>query len=158
MAFELPDIVAAEKTLATTGRWAVRDPRGNSNWLTFVAPLEIDGVTIAGLRLRGTAIISLPDEAVCFQLEYHRPRQHGSALARIEWRPLKGHNNKGLGPKEYRFIETKGCHYHPFDLNWNEASKQLRRATFQSQCQLSNRRRALSNYLNLLGKSLESTG
>jgi hypothetical protein len=67
MPVELPQIVRAEKRLSTSGDWVVRDPIRKSQWLTFVAALEIDGVTIAGLRLRCTAVQNLPDEAVCFQ-------------------------------------------------------------------------------------------
>ena len=64
---------------------------------------------------------------VAFQLEYHRPRQHGSALGRVEWRPIKPHDNNGLGPNEHRFRKIIGTHKHPFDLNWRDAAKQLRR-------------------------------
>jgi hypothetical protein len=158
MALDLPDAFAAQKTLAATGRWAVRDPHRNSQWLTFVAPLEIDGVTIAGLRLRGTAIVNLPDEAVCFQLEYHRPRQQGSALARIEWRPIKGHNNKGLGPKEHQFIEMRGCHHHPFDLNWNGAAKQLRRGNLPIAVPIIQSPQSFIKLLELVGKEFRING
>jgi len=127
MQFELPDLFNAEKVLATTGRWTPRTPLRNSDWLEFIAPLEIDGATIAGLRLRATVIRDMPDRAITCQLEYHRPRQHGAALSRIEWRPLKGHNNKGLGPMEYRYKQIRDCHIHPFDENWRDAAKALRR-------------------------------
>jgi hypothetical protein len=81
MALELPEIWRAQKTLPGASAWIERDPQRRSNYLTFVGALEIDGVSIAELRLRGTAFRDLPDEAVVFQLEYHRPREHGSSLA-----------------------------------------------------------------------------
>jgi len=124
---ELPEIFVAEKTIVSATEWIERDNARHSNLLTMIAHLEIDGVSIPGLRLRGTAFRNLPDRSVTFQLEYHRPRQHGAALSRAEWNPLKGHNNKGLGPKEHRFIPILGSHLHPFELNWNEAQKQLKR-------------------------------
>lgn len=46
---------------------------------------------------------------------------------RIEWRPLKPHNNKNRGPEKYRNVLIKGSHVHPFDLNWNEAPSLVRR-------------------------------
>jgi hypothetical protein len=68
----------------------------------------------------------MPDEHVIFQLEYHRPRQHGGALGRIEWRPIGSHQNKGIGPPEFRFREITGSHIHPFDWNWHHEAKRLR--------------------------------
>jgi hypothetical protein len=35
--------------------------------------------------------------------------------------------NKGIGPPEFRFRKIAKCHIHPFDLNWRDAAKQLRR-------------------------------
>jgi hypothetical protein len=90
--------------------------------------LEIEGVTIAGLRLRATAIKNRPDASVTFQLEYQRPKFPGSALSRVEWRPAGGaHNNRGLGPPEHRNKFITGTHYHPFDLNWQDAASQVGR-------------------------------
>jgi hypothetical protein len=158
MLVELPEIFAASKTLSGTGHWAERDPRRIANSLTFVAPLEIDGVTVAGLRLRGTALKNLPDEAVCFQLEYHQPRQHGSALARVEWRPLRGHNNKGLGPPEFRFIEIRSSHHHPFELNWRNAAKQLRRGNLPIAVPIGQSLQSFVELLAFVGKEFRIKG
>src|SRR5262245_5030143 len=87
MPLELPDIVAAQKTISTPGIWVERDIHRSPAWLTYTAPLEMDGVTIAGLRLRATAIKNRPESCVTFQLEYQRPKFPGSALCRVEWRP-----------------------------------------------------------------------
>ena len=78
---------------------------------------------------RATAIATLPDEQVVFQLEYHGMRVPGGTgpLCRLEWNPKHGkaHNNKGRGPDQYRFIDTFGTHFHPFELNWCEQNGAL---------------------------------
>lgn len=121
---ELPDIVAAEKQLPIALRWT---PRGQ--WLELVSPLDLYGVTLEGLRLCAKALADLPNESVTFQLEYIPPKSNvkGGALWRFEWRPLKGHNNKGNGPPEFKFRELKGSHHHPFQLNWDEQAQSVRR-------------------------------
>jgi hypothetical protein len=70
VALELPEVWKSQKRLwrQHMGSSGIRKVR--SNYLTFVGALEIDGVSIAGLRLRGTVFRDLPDEAVMFQLEY----------------------------------------------------------------------------------------
>jgi hypothetical protein len=127
MALELPQLAVADKTLTTVGPWVDRDAARRSAILTFSSALEIDGVSIAGLRIRCTALKDIRNASVSFQLEYHRPRQHGSALGRVEWRPIKSHNNFGLGPKEHRYLEIDACHVHPFDVNWAACRPDLRR-------------------------------
>lgn len=48
-------------------------------------------------------------------------------MCRIEWRPLKPHDNKGLGPEEFRMRKITESHIHPFDLNWEHSPPQVRR-------------------------------
>jgi hypothetical protein len=114
MPTELPGLISADKLLSIIPAWVERGPDG----LEFTAPLEADGVVIEGLNLRGRARKSLIDREVIFQLEYHRPQIVGGPVCRIEWRPLNAHNNKGLGPKEWRHMLQTGSHHHRFDLNW----------------------------------------
>ena len=111
----LPDFASAQKTLAAAPRWSLK---ANTDQLYISAPLDIEGVTVEGLRLGGTAMESRPDEAVTFQLEYLPAKGHGGPFCRIEWRPLSGHSNKGLGPPEFRFRVQRGSHHHRLDLNW----------------------------------------
>ena len=122
---ELPDIFNANKTLPLRPSWL----KGDNDRVSLVSPLDIDGVTIEGLRLRATAIIPRVEECVTFQVEYIPPRRdvRGGPLARIEWRPLSGHNNKNNGPKEFMNKVMSGSHHHSFALNWNEQSAALRR-------------------------------
>jgi hypothetical protein len=77
--------------------------RGNG-WLVLISPLDIDGVTIEGLNFRAAAKTDRPDESVTFQLEYlpRRKGVKGGPMARIEWLPIRPHNNKFVGPLHLR--------------------------------------------------------
>lgn len=114
MPTKLQNLVTAGKTLVTAPSWVERGPDG----LEFLASMEIDGVVVEGLSLRGRARKSLPDREVVFQLEYRHAQIIGGPVCRIEWRPLSAHCNKALGPKELRHIVQEGSHHHRFDLNW----------------------------------------
>ena len=48
-------------------------------------------------------------------------------MARIEWKPISSHNNKNVGPVEFRFLNQSGSHHHPFALNWEHSASQVRR-------------------------------
>lgn len=124
MAETLLELVEAEKLIAAPAEWS---RAGRSFELKL--PLEIDGVVEEQFFFRATAIATLPDEQVVFQLEYHGMRVPGGTgpLCRLEWNPKlgKAHNNKGRGPDQYRFIDTFGTHFHPFELNWCEQNGAL---------------------------------
>lgn len=99
--------------------------------LTLVVPLEIGGVTVSGLVLRGKTLAARPDQDVMFQIEcLHGDRggRRDRALARIDWRPLHSHNNRGRGPEEWRFFEQIGTHHHAFGLNWLDDEQRMRSA------------------------------
>ena len=124
MVIDLPDLFTATKTLSDLhAGWVERD----SDNLVFVSPLDIDAVTVQGLRLRITARSSLPDEAVTAQIEYHGLRGRYGPLCRLEWRPITGHSNKGIGPPEFRHRLLTGSHHHSFGLNWQYAASAVRR-------------------------------
>jgi hypothetical protein len=120
---DLPALVGAEKVLVVPPAWLERGP----GVLEMTAPLEMDGVAIEGLSLRGTARKSLADRQVIFQLEYHAADVIGGPICRIEWRPLNKHNNRGIGPKELRNIIQDGSHHHRFDLNWDRSQTDVLR-------------------------------
>src|SRR5581483_8590567 len=113
MPTSLPALVAAKKSLTSAPTWVERGPMG----LELTAPLEIDGVVIEGLSLRGRARKPLQDRELIFQLEYRHAQIAGGPCCRIEWRPLSAHNNKALGPRQFRHVLLTGSHHHPFDLN-----------------------------------------
>lgn len=122
MADTLHDLVNAEKLLASSVEWG---PRGRR--LEILIPLEIDEVIEEGFFFRGTALATLPDREMVFQLEYHGVKIPGGTgpLARLEWNSIRPHNNKGKGPEEFRFIDQKPSHVHLFEDNWCEKNGAL---------------------------------
>ncbi len=123
MAIDHQGLFLANKSIVTKPRW--REPGADN--LELVAPLDVDGITVEGFRLRVTASKLYPDENVTFLIEHFAPRGMGGQMARIEWRPLKGHDNKGNGPSGVRHVKMTGSHHHSFDLNWTYAASQVRR-------------------------------
>lgn len=108
----LLNIFAAVKTIPVMAEWV----EGEAGLLTWLAPLAIDGVTVAGLRLRVKALKHEPQAAVTAQLEYISVGKGGS-LDRIDWRPIHRHNNRAKGPDQYQNIVQTGTHHHAFALN-----------------------------------------
>jgi hypothetical protein len=120
----LPDVFHAQKVLSVPRSWAP----GPNGTLNMLLPLDIDGVTVQGLYLRCRARVDLPDEDVFFQLEYPFPGRRDAALARIEWRPLKGHYNSANAPGGLKLLKIAGSHHHSFALNWFAPEERMRAA------------------------------
>jgi hypothetical protein len=123
MTLDIEAFFKADKTIPIPPDWFVLD----SEWIGFACPLDVDGVTLAGFRLQAKAMLRQPDRHVVMQLEHLPPTDKGGAICRIEWRPFSGHNNKGNGPANLRFKDILTSHLHPFDLNWRECEKSVRR-------------------------------
>lgn len=125
MSTELADLFRAEKILPVQPAFKERD----NEWYRLVCPIEIKGVVVEGLQLGGSAMKRLPDESVTIQLEFHPTKggPRGGPLARIEWRPMKGHNNKGIGPPEFQNILIQCTHNHCFEMNWQHSPAAVRR-------------------------------
>lgn len=121
MPVDVPELFASSKALISTLAW-VSGPERNS----FEAPLEIDGVALAGARLRGTVYTSAPQRAVMLQLECHGASNKIGPLDRIDWNPIHTHNNQGKGPPDLRFVRQAGSHHHQFDLNWLPVEQRMR--------------------------------
>lgn len=121
----LRELVESEKIIVSPTDWT----KLGRCALELKLPLEIDGVIEEQFFFRATAMAHLPDQMVTFQLEYHGVRIPGGTgpLCRLEWNPKGGHNNKGRGPAELRFIEKLGTHYHSFSDNWCEKNGALMR-------------------------------
>ncbi|MEL7527478.1 MAG: hypothetical protein AAFN16_16995 [Pseudomonadota bacterium] len=87
--------------------------------LRLSLPLMIDGVVVEGFTLIGHTLVDLPHRNVAFLLNYKDPMgfDRGIHVAKAEWRPIKGHNNKGWGPEEFRLKEQTHSHCHCFDDN-----------------------------------------
>ena len=111
----LPPLIAATKTLASTPKWAELDDQFN-----FIVPLDIGGVTQIGLRLRGKCSRDYADQNVTFQIEYQfRGISKPVPVTRIDWRPLKPHQNRDIGPIEWRLVRFHLSHIHPFRENYD---------------------------------------
>lgn len=125
MQVDLSILYAASKTVSASAKWKFRD----SEWMQLIAPLDIDGVTVEGLSFRATAMRKRPDEAVSFQLEYsaQSPNSKSLPFARVEWKPLRPHRNKKIGPVELHNIPQAGSHNHDFWLNWRHSEKAVRK-------------------------------
>lgn len=123
MPINFTEVFEAQKALAIAPSWSPR----NSEGLEIVCPLSIDGVIIQGLQFRATARVRLPDEMLTFQVEYHPDTEAGGPLARIEWRPMSPHNNKGVGPVEWQHKLITGCHHHPFAMNMEFAESEVKK-------------------------------
>lgn len=121
MSVNLKEYFEAEKLLSRHPGWIPAD----RNSLKLSCPLDIDGVTVAGLELCVYALAELPNEEVCVQLQYMPPKTRSFPFCRIDWNPFRGHYNKGKGPEELKFIKFKSTHIHPFDLNFDEQSGKM---------------------------------
>lgn len=117
---DLPDFMAAKKALSGTLDWVE-----SGTDLILTAGIEVDGVTVEGVRFRATAVTSLPDELVVFQIEY-AINGVPKPVARLEWRPKAPHNNQGLGPKELQYRPFTATHVHRFLDNWVVDKKKMR--------------------------------
>jgi hypothetical protein len=115
-------IFAETKTIPVMAEWVV----GDAGALTWLAPLAVGGATVSGLRLRVRAMKHEPQAAVTAQLEYI-PAGKGGSLDRIDWRPVHRHNNKGIGPDQYKFITQNGSHHHQFALNVKDNGLAMRK-------------------------------
>jgi hypothetical protein len=123
----LAEVYGAEKTILGDVRW-----KRNAGDATFLATLEIGGVTREGLFLRGSAKIFRPYEAVMLQLEAHiAGRRSGGQMERLCWRPLIGHTNPNTGPHEVSALEMEGSHFHDFSLNYSVATNEMSRGNLK---------------------------
>ncbi|MDA8231213.1 MAG: hypothetical protein M0006_07735 [Magnetospirillum sp.] len=111
----LPPLVAATKTFASTPKWAELDDQ-----FSFAVPLDIDGITQMGLRLRGKCSRDYADQNLTFQIEYQfKGTTKPVPVIRIDWRPIKPHQNRNIGPIEWRLACFHLSHIHPFQENYD---------------------------------------
>lgn len=127
MVLSYPDFYKSVKDFPSNDFDWRRSPTDKS--LRLTSPLEIDGIIEEGFTFEGRTLIDTPDRNVTFLLCYSSPRgaARGVQIAKAEWKPIKGHNNKGIGPKQFRFVEQKRSHYHDFDVNFALGDVWLRR-------------------------------
>lgn len=125
MAIDLSVLNAFEKSFPSRPVWRVRD----DEWFQLTSPLDVDGVTVEGLRFTASAMRLRPDESVSFCLEYYPGKRdgRGGCFARVEWRALGEHYNKASAPNGLRLARITGTHVHPFTVNWSANSGGVRR-------------------------------
>lgn len=113
-------LVEQWKTLSGPVTWSIPDSADGA--VSFLAPLDIDGVTVADFALRGGAYEKRPDAAVMLQLEVGMSGMRTRIpLSRIDWRPISPiHKNPD------RSI-LRGSHVHLFARNWLELEQRMRR-------------------------------
>lgn len=119
-------ILDSDKDLPAEPEWKIQD--GN-DFVRLVSPIDIYGVTQQGLQFTVTANLEMLDMRVAFQFVYSPSvsQTKGFPIIRFDWKPSTAHNNNGIGPDGYRFINIEGSHIHPFNLNWNPSTTQMRR-------------------------------
>ena len=113
-------LVEQWKLLSRPVSWSL--PSTVDGQISFLAALDIDGVTVVDFALRGIAYEQRVDAAVTLQLEIGSPGvRTRTPLIRLDWRPISlQHRN----PDRTMVV---GDHVHPFDLNWLEAEQRMRR-------------------------------
>lgn len=145
---DLPTLVRAEKRIPGNVQWVLRDPR----WLALTASVDIDGVTVAGLSIRGKALLSYPEGAVTLQLQFQAARGKAQHLVRAEWKPIKPHTNSGRGPADWRFKSIPGSHIHRFDDNYLEHEHRMYAGAQQSAVPLPEIVDSYERFLEFCGK------
>lgn len=122
MQVDLSVLCAAQKTVPASAKWRFRE----GEWMALATPLDINGVTVEGLNFQATAMRLRPDENVTFQLLYAPPNGKPKPFVRLDWKPLRPHNNKMVGPVKYQNILQPGTHIHDFALNWAHSEDDVR--------------------------------
>lgn len=112
-------IVEEWKDIAGFVSWSEADPSDRA--MSFLVPLDVDGVTIEGLYLRGRCYEQSIDRDVLFQLELSpSDTRTRIPLMRAEWRPRSPqHKNPDK-------VIIYGSHFHTFDANWLEQEQRMR--------------------------------
>ena len=123
MAFDERTFWAAKKRLSSELVWE----RGNRNTdLRLVSSIDVNGETQEGVKFRGRTHINNFDGWIVFQIGRTPPnsRTREAPFARVERVSDDDvHYNGDVRPLEYRGKYVRGCHIHPFDLNWKERGR-----------------------------------
>lgn len=125
----LRDLVIVEKSLTRPVGWLTPDPADGVT--RFSVPLDIGGVTEAGLTLDGVARAHHPDESVTFELAFTDTRSGKRIrLMRVDWRSLQdGHSNsrRKCASTPWAGVRLPRTHFHSFEMNYVEAENRMRR-------------------------------
>lgn len=147
------DFIYSEKRMIRYPGWS--KPKSNGQ-MSFVADLEIGGVSYENLHLRATCIEHLPGREVMFQLEISSVDERKRLpLMRVDWNPTSGghgHSRKGL-PDPHRGTFIAGSHLHPFEENWLEDEQRLREGNLPIAVRISESLQDFTSLLDFVGKT-----
>jgi len=148
MSVDLKEYFEAEKLLSRHPSWIPAD----RNSLRLSVPLDIDGITTAGLDFCAYAMTELPDEEVVVQLQYKPAKGRSFPFCRIEWRPIRDHSNNGKGPPELKLLKFRSTHIHPFDLNSDPSNGRMRGHNLPIAVPIKKEPKDWKEFLDLTGK------
>jgi len=123
----LKALTERNKSISYFPGWSEPEPESSYTW--FNAPLDVAGVTEAGLVLHGGCLANAPDCNVSFEIAVIGMGGHRRiSLARLCWRSLRGgHTNpRTHGPEVLRGLRVGPTHYHSFTANWIAAERRMR--------------------------------
>ena len=115
----LPELFGTQKALIAFPGWSAPALESGVSW--FNAPLEVEGVVLAGFTLHGECCRDLPDQNVGLELQLQLPEhRHKFSLARLDWLSIKGgHSNLRRHGHPLSGHRCRPTHYHDFDLNYD---------------------------------------
>ena len=120
------ELAEGEKQISPFLGWS--EPEPETNYIWFESPLEIGGVTEAGLTLRCGCHSDAPDCHVTFEIAVRGlDGKRRIALARVCWLSLKGGhtNHRRIGPGRLRGKRTPATHIHTFADNWDSSKNKM---------------------------------
>lgn len=120
-----PALVDSWKAISVFPGWTVPHPL--TGYIRFQCPLEIGGVTEAGLMLKGGTYSTRPECHVTIELFVLIPGLR-LPLMRIDWKGDGHSNRRNLGPKELAGQRFPGTHLHAFELNWVADENRMRKS------------------------------
>lgn len=123
--YDIKRLYFAEKSIVFPG-WSKPDPE--TQVVHFDAPVEIGGVTEAGLVLHGNCKIDRPDCHVSLELRIQRqPGKHAVSIERLDWRGLDGGHSNYRAKYPYSGREVGPTHLHAFSMNYSRSEGRMRK-------------------------------
>ena len=149
------EFIFEQKRIVRNPGWS--KPKQNGE-MSFVADLEIAGVSYENLHLRGTCIEHLPEREVMLQLEVSSANERTRLpLMRVDWNPTcggHGHSKKNTAlPIELRGTFIPGSHFHPFEPNWLEQDQRMRETNLPIAVPISESLQRFSDVLDFVKKT-----
>lgn len=118
----------AWKSIAVGVQWTA--PNESDGYSRLYIPLDIDGVTEAGLVLTAGAYSKYPDIHVTFELSVTGvDGARRIRLIRLDWKSLTGGhtNQRGKCIGAWDGVRVPETHLHCFEMNWIESEGRMKR-------------------------------